>query len=529
MNKLSSVLLLLLSVFCLPLHAQKKVIPLYDGAAPGSESWTWNEAENDGNLWKTKVVYNVSHPTLTVFAPDSMSSTGTAIIICPGGAFHALSINSEGYDVANWLVKKGVTCFVLKYRLAHSLTTDPVGEVMGKWGKKEFDDENNAVIPLAVADGRNAIAYVRSHAAEYGINPKKIGMMGFSAGGTVTASCAFNYTTSNQPDFIAPIYPYFTPQMVPPIPADAPPMFIAAATDDGLQLAPHSVNLYQQWLNAKHPAELHMYSTGNHGFGMRVQHLPSDTWIDRFGDWLKVNGYLKLLHPPEWMKGLSDAQIEDAQKERERKARGDWGNLAKYKEANDKLSMMTSGKPRIVFMGNSITEGWKYADSSFFADDKNYIDRGISGQTTPQMLLRFRQDVIDLKPAVVVILAGINDIAQNTGPMTLEQTFGNIVSMAQLAKASNIRVVISSVLPAFDFPWRPGLEPAEKVVKLNGMLKAYAAKNNIVYLDYFSTMKDARNGLKAELTYDGVHPTLAGYKVMEPLAEKAIAEALKKK
>ena len=179
-------------------------------------------------------------------------------------------------------------------------------------------------------------------------------------------------------------------------------------------------------------------------------------------------------------------------------------------------------------MGNSITEGWKNADSAFFADEKNYIDRGISGQTTPQMVLRFRQDVIDLKPAVVVILAGINDIAQNTGPMTLDQTFGNIVSMCELAKANNIRVVISSVLPAYDFPWHPGLQPAEKVMELNKMLKDYAAQNNIVYCDYFSAMKDERNGLPESLSGDGVHPKLEGYKIMEPLAEKAIAEALKK-
>jgi lysophospholipase L1-like esterase len=186
-----------------------------------------------------------------------------------------------------------------------------------------------------------------------------------------------------------------------------------------------------------------------------------------------------------------------------------------------------SQKPRVVFMGNSITEGWRVADSAFFIQN-NYIDRGISGQTTPQMLIRFRPDVIDLKPAAVVILAGINDIAQNTGPMTLEETFGNIVSMAQLAKAANIKVIISSVLPAYDFPWRKGLQPAEKVVKLNAMLKKYALENKIIYLNYFDAMKDSRNGLPASLSEDGVHPNLAGYKIMEPLAVKAIAEALKK-
>ncbi|MEP6584370.1 MAG: GDSL-type esterase/lipase family protein, partial [Ginsengibacter sp.] len=308
----------------------------------------------------------------------------------------------------------------------------------------------------------------------------------------------------------------------------APPIFIAAATDDGLGLAPHSVSIYQHWLASKHSAELHMYSTGNHGFGMRVQHLPSDTWIDRFGDWLKINGYLKLLHPPDWMKNVTDAQLDEWKKKEEERQKNDWQNLGRYKDANAALASTTSNKPRVVFMGNSITDGWINADSSFFAG-KNYIDRGISGQTTPQMLIRFRPDVIDLKPSVVVILAGINDIAGNTGPMTLEQTFGNIASMAELAKANNIRVVISAVLPAFDFPWHPGMQPADKVIKLNAMLKEYCAKNNVVYLDYFTAMKDERNGLPKNISGDGVHPNLAGYKIMEPLAEKAIAQALKRK
>ncbi|MEO6000430.1 MAG: GDSL-type esterase/lipase family protein [Chitinophagaceae bacterium] len=510
------------------LTAQQKVIQLYQGAAPGSENWNWNEAENNNNAWNTTAVYNVSHPTLTVFVPDSITSTGTAVIICPGGAFHALSINSEGFDVARWLVKKGVTCFVLKYRLAHSLTTDPVAEMNAKWGKPEFNEAIKNTIPFCVADGKNAITYVRNHAAEFGVDPHRIGIIGFSAGGTVAASAAFDYTTENRPDFIAPIYAYFPPEMATKIATDAPPMFVVAATDDGLNLAPHSVNLYQQWLTAKRPTELHMFSNGGHGFGMKVQHLPSDTWIDRFGDWLGLNKYLQPIHAPEWTKKYAYWQLDSIRESNEIRTRNDWQNLTRYRKDNAALAATKSTKPRVVFMGNSITDGWINADSAFFAG-KNYIDRGISGQTTPQMLLRFRPDVVDLRPEVVVILAGINDIAGNTGPMTLEETFGNIVSMAQLARASNIKVVISSVLPAYDFPWRPGMQPAEKVIKLNAMLAAYATKNNMVYLDYFNAMKDERNGLPANLSRDGIHPNLSGYKIMEPLAEKAIRDAMKKK
>lgn len=329
--KKSVLLLCLLVSFSVLVTAQQKVIPLYPGAAPGSESWTWNEAENDNNAWRTKAVYNVSRPTLTVFRPDSMASTGTAVIIAPGGAFHALSINNEGFDVANWLVKKGVTCFVLKYRLARSLTTDPIAEMSAIWGKPAFDSAIKATVPFSVADGKNAVAYVRAHSAEYGIDPKKIGIMGFSAGGTVAASVAFNYNASNRPDFVAPIYPFFPPDMVKNIPADAPPMFIVAASNDGLNLAPHSVNLYQQWLAAKHSAELHMYSKGDHGFGMRVQHLPSDTWIERFGDWLRLNNHLRALRAPEWTKKLADHQIDSIRKVDEARVRNDWQNLTRYR------------------------------------------------------------------------------------------------------------------------------------------------------------------------------------------------------
>jgi len=204
----------------------------------------------------------------------------------------------------------------------------------------------------------------------------------------------------------------------------------------------------------------------------------------------------------------------------------DWANLKKYAADNKNLKPPAKGKKRVVFMGDSITESWISFDSGFFSG-KQYIDRGISGQTTPQMLIRFQQDVISLKPSVVVILAGINDIAENTGPIPLEKVFENIVAMVELAKKHKIKVVLSSVLPAYDFPWRPGMQPAEKVIKLNTMIRSYCTQHNIVYVDYYSKMVDERKGLDKKYTEDGVHPTLAGYKIMEPLVEKAIKTALK--
>ncbi len=206
--------------------------------------------------------------------------------------------------------------------------------------------------------------------------------------------------------------------------------------------------------------------------------------------------------------------------------KSDWANLKKYAKANEMLASTEAGKNRVVFMGNSITEAWAKIDSSFFTEN-DYIDRGISGQTSPQMLLRFRQDVINLKPAVVVILAGTNDIAENTGPITLKDILGNIISMTQLAAANNIKVILSSVLPAYDFPWHRGLEPADKIVNLNKMIKSYCEKNNIVFVDYYKKMADERNGLDKKYSQDGVHPNLAGYKIMEPLIKKAIENVLK--
>jgi len=203
----------------------------------------------------------------------------------------------------------------------------------------------------------------------------------------------------------------------------------------------------------------------------------------------------------------------------------DWAGLNHFKAENANVVAITPNEKRVVFMGNSITEGWINMHPEFFAG-KFYFNRGIGGQTTPQMLLRFRADVIKLKPKVVVILAGTNDIAGNTGPSTIEMIEDNLISMAQLAKANGMKVILCSVLPVFDYPWKPGLEPAEKIVALNKLIKAYAAKDSsMTYLDFYSAMVDERKGLKAEYSADGVHPNEAGYNVMEPLTEVAIAKA----
>lgn len=203
----------------------------------------------------------------------------------------------------------------------------------------------------------------------------------------------------------------------------------------------------------------------------------------------------------------------------------DWANLNRFKKENAEVEPPLTNENRVVFMGNSIIQGWGELLPEFF-NNSNYINRGIGGQTTPQMLVRFRQDVLKLYPKVVMILAGTNDIAGNSGPSTLEMIENNLYSMAELAKAHYIEVVLCLVLPVFNYPWQTGVEPADIIIELNRRIKNFATTHGIVYADFFTPMVDEQNGLKDEYTNDGVHPTRAGYEVMSPIAEKAIARAL---
>lgn len=199
-------------------------------------------------------------------------------------------------------------------------------------------------------------------------------------------------------------------------------------------------------------------------------------------------------------------------------AQDDWAQFKRYAEDNSKVTV----QPKAVFMGDSITDGWPGADKDFFADN-NFVGRGISGQTTSHMVVRFRQDVVDLAPKYVVILAGTNDIALNNGYIALEDVCGNIISMCEIAKANKIKPVICSVLPCKKYGWRPQVTDAgEQIVKLNAMLQDYAKKNKITYVDYHSAMKDSENGLPVSLAKDGCHPTPEGYDIMEEIVLKVL-------
>jgi acetyl esterase/lipase len=272
--------------------AAQSTIRLYPGVAPGSETWSFPEQgitlPFPGGPW----VANVTVPTLTVFRPAPAKSNGTAFIVFPGGAFHFLAIDNEGTKVAEWLRARGITAFVVKYRVlqttAEHIRAHPSESV------KQMAVEQAPVFPLAVADGRRALAYVHAHAAEFGILPGRVGVIGFSAGGMIALSLAVTSPDSAAPDFVAPIYTPVTDFMRPfVVPAMAAPIFLVVATDDQLGFAPSSTDVYDAWIAAHRSAELHVYAKGGHGFGMLRRGLPVDSWTDRFEDWLAFQGLLK--------------------------------------------------------------------------------------------------------------------------------------------------------------------------------------------------------------------------------------------
>ncbi len=283
-------------LFCGSAFAQQRVVPIWPGAAPGSESWTQKETEFQSPEKQTWV-RNVVKPTLTVYLPEPSKATGTGIVVCPGGGFLFLAWVHEGTQVAEWLQAHGVAAFILRYRLIDT------GETQADYQKKTREVFSQphpadgsapasmaADIPLAAEDGRQAVRYVREYAAEFGVNPQRIGIMGFSAGGTVTCEVALHHDAASRPDFAGPIYPAVFGQVS--APADAPPLFTACANDDAV-CNKGTLKLIAAWQEAKKPVEVHLYAKGGHGFGMNKRGRPTDHWIELFGDWLEMQGLLK--------------------------------------------------------------------------------------------------------------------------------------------------------------------------------------------------------------------------------------------
>jgi len=255
-------------------------------------NWKTAEKEYYSDIWQTKVITNVSVPRLEVYKADNPN--GTSVIIAPGGGLYGLSIDSEGRDVAKWLNNRGITAFLLKYRLVPT-GVDGIKEITdeGATNPAKIGERVKPVLPLSIADGLAAITYVRTNANNMQLDPNKIGFMGFSAGGAVTMGVTFNYIKANRPDFIVPVYPWMTAVGDYKVPEDAPAMLVICASDDPLGLARPSADLYTAWLTSGKNAGMHIYSKGGHGFGMKKQNLASDNWIFQFYNWALTEGLTK--------------------------------------------------------------------------------------------------------------------------------------------------------------------------------------------------------------------------------------------
>ncbi len=277
------------------------------GVPPGSEEWTWHEQTMQvpmfGSTAPTTMVRNVVIPTVTIFKPAAGTANGTSLIVAPGGAFRFLMMDAEGYDIARWLTQLGVTAFVLRYRVAHMLENDAdmlafmqnLLNILPHQSRTEEappvgDEAAEAARTWAEEDGRQAIRFVRQHAKEWGLDPNRIGIAGFSAGGGIVMGTVMQHDAQSKPDFAAGIYPGYTTAT--PVPADAPPLFVAIADDDMLVAPISAARLYEAWHKAGKPVELHIFARGYHGFGMKKQNLPTDSWIDLFKNWLAAQDYL---------------------------------------------------------------------------------------------------------------------------------------------------------------------------------------------------------------------------------------------
>lgn len=270
------------------------ILALWPDGAAGSETWSNPEKDYIFTEPRThRITRNVTDPTLTVFLPQPGVATGTGVIICPGGAHHFLAVDHEGYDVARWLNERGIAAFVLKYRVIQTADDDEEFLVAISHITERLQNMLHAHWPLALADGQQAVRVVRQYAAEWGLQGDHIGIMGFSAGAHVSAGVALAQDTGSHPDFVAPIYGALWENVV--VPEDAPPLFTAFASNDPIAVKP-CIALYTAWHAAGRSAEMHIYAQGGHGFGMARQGLPSDSWIERFGEWLEAQGLVELSH-----------------------------------------------------------------------------------------------------------------------------------------------------------------------------------------------------------------------------------------
>ena len=408
--------------------------------------------------------------TIGVYQPDPLvRPTGTSVLICGSDKTDALETALLGE-----LFKTGCVGFVLK----------------------------NQQSPLTPDDATKAFEHIQAHAAEYQIRKEKLGLLTLDASSQLAAAAEpFAFL-----GFIDPV-------ALPKLKTVTAPVFMEASQD---RIA-ETLRFYVKGTKSGTRIDLHLYQQ------TMEERAKSPAW----SDWVGSLGFLKSLSEEKTEALKTKEGWDNLAKYYDDRLHKDWAWLRRYEEDNTKIGAPADGDKRVIFMGDSITDGWISTDPDYFKTNL-YLDRGIGGQTTPQMLVRFREDVLNLHPKVVIILAGINDIAENTGPSKLENVAGNIFTMCEVAKVHGFQPILCSVLPAEAFPWHQGIDPVQPIVKLNTMLQNYASSNHLAYVDYYSAVVAGNKGMQADLAKDGVHPNLAGYKIMEPLAKAAIDQALAK-
>ena len=407
-------------------------------------------------------------PTLGVYEPDPLvRPTGTAVVICDSGKRDALE-----KAILSDLSKAGCAGFSLQKKPA----------------------------PLTPADVVRAIDYLQANAAEYHIRTEKVGLLALD--GAIPLGAAAKPVA-----FLGLIDPIGLPKWK----VAFPPVFIETSPDKSADV----LRFYTKAARSGARLDLHLDGPA----------MPDDAKSAQWIDWLGSLGYLKPLSEEKTEALKNKEAWDNLAKYYDEKLHKDWASLARYEDDNARLGAPAPGEQRVIFMGDSITDSWINDDPDFFKTNK-YVDRGIGGQTTPQMLVRFREDVVNLHPQVVIILAGINDIAENTGPSKIENVAGNIFTMCEVATVHGCKPILCSVLPTTGFPWHAGLDPIPLISKLNALLQDYARARNLAYVDYYSALVAGDKGMPKDRARDGLHPNLAGYKVMEPLAKAAIDKTL---
>ncbi|MGD8808262.1 MAG: GDSL-type esterase/lipase family protein [Gammaproteobacteria bacterium] len=544
-----------------------QVIPLWPDSPPGADGFAVQPLPAD---WPSVFVRNVDRPALHVFVPESPD--GRAVLAIPGGAYQFVSVSNEGVDLAARLTPLGITVFVLTYRLPgegwDARSVVPLQDaqramrvIRAQAGSFSIDPDTVAVLGFSAGGHLAASLATRFDERAYATidATDRLSARPAAAGLVYPVVTMFEqWTHALSRELLLGPSPSLSDisraSAELNVDAATPPVFIVHAIDDRAVPVENSIRLMEALREAGRPVEAHLLQEGGHAFGVGFPATPSAQWPDLFDAWWNrlapetgAAAYstpvgvvaapcapqaepspalaallAELFFEPRTLTSADLERLEThpdliaLNRARRQYSAQDWAGLCRYSAANDQL-LASGQRTRVVFIGDSITENWTAADPAFFSS--GVVGRGIGGQTTPQILLRLRADVVSLQPDVVHILAGTNDVAGNTGPVGPQDVRNNIISMVEIARANGIDVILGSIPPAAAFSWRPDVDPVPVIAALNDWLRDYAAQAGIGYVDYFTALAGPNGELRADLGNDGVHPNRDGYAVMRELVE----------